>query len=91
MTLPTPPANPASEVKLTPAQRHFVLMSSDKAVHPYDIDSSGTTAKAMVIRGFAYRAICRMTGSWKGESFNGYGLTPLGLELRAHLERTPHE
>ena len=71
--------------RLSKAQRHFVLMSSEKAMHPYYIDSSRGTAKSMVTRGFAYRTACRMTGSWNGESFNGYGLTPLGVELRAYL------
>ena len=68
---------------LTEAQRHFVLMASDKPIHPYDIDVSGMVAKALVRKGIAYRVVCEMTAT--RESFNGYGLTPLGLSLKRAL------
>lgn len=69
--------------RLTEAQKHFLIMSSDRPIHPYDIDVSGLTAKAMVRRGLAYRTLCRTATT--DEAFNGYGLTPLGLRYRAAL------
>lgn len=73
--------------RLSKCQRAMLLRMSESAMHPFDVSGTGSVGVALVKRGLAYRAVCTMTAT--DESFNGYGLTPAGLSVRAALLKDP--
>jgi hypothetical protein len=74
----------AKTAKLSKQQRAMIARMTAAAMHPFDVCSTGSVGMALVRRGLAYRAVCTMTAT--DESFNGYGLTKLGLAVRALLK-----
>lgn len=79
----------AKTARLTKQQSAAIVRMNAAAQHPFDVCTTGSVGMALVRRGLAYRAVCTMTAT--DESFNGYGLTKLGLAVREVLLRNAGE
>lgn len=72
---------------LTKSQRRMARNMVEAPMYPLDVCGQGSVGVSLVKRGLAYRAVCTMTAT--DENFNGYGLTPLGEQVREVLMRPP--